>query len=534
MRRLLILVISLSLGCGLRAASTPADLAQATVIIYNRAAPDSAGLARFYAQARHIPNDHIVGLDCSTEEEISRKEYDETIAEPLRKIFVEHQWWTLRTDADNDPVVSASRINFVALIRGMPMKIRATVAYPGDRIENNQIGSQNQAAVDSELALLGLYSKQISGAANNPYFQSFRPIAELGSANLLLVCRLDAPTADIVRRMITDAVEIEKSGLWGRAYVDGADHTSGGLAEGDEWLEAVTKDLRQAGIPVTFDTSPALFPSGFPMNDCALYYGWYAGGISGPFQDPGFAFTRGAVAVHIHSFSASSLRSADAGWVAPLLARGATASLGNVYEPYLQLTAHLDIFNDRLLHGFTLAESAYMSTRVLSWMNIAVGDPLYRPFASWLQLDAKRDSRKKSDWRMYHEFAVKNRSREAADYLTLARAAASRADNGPMIEDLGMIEKGNGNYASAIGYFRQARSLYTKSDDNLRALLEQADASLLSGDKEGALALIRGTARLLREGPATALLRKIDQQINPPSPTLAPTPTPTPTPSQSP
>lgn len=528
MRRLLVFLMAVSVRTSLYAASTPADLAQATIVIYNRAAPESAGLARFYAQARHIPNDHIVGLDCSTEEEISRKEYDETIAEPLRRIFGERQWWTLRTDADKHPVVSTSRITFVALIRGMPMKIRATVDYPGDRVENNQVGGQNQAAVDSELSLLGLFSKQISGAANNPYFQSYRSIAELGVANILLVGRLDAPTAGIVKRMITDAVEIEKSGLWGRAYVDGADHTSGGLAEGDEWLHAVTKDLRQAGIPVTFDTSSELFPSGFPMNDCALYYGWYAGGISGPFQDPGFAFARGAVAVHIHSYSANTLRS-DAGWVAPLLAKGAAASLGNVYEPYLQLTAHLDIFNDRLLHGFTLAESAYMSTRVLSWMNIVVGDPLYRPFASWLQLDAKHDNRQKSDWLMYHEFAVKNRSGAPAEYLTLARAAASRADNGPMIEDLGMIEKENDNYSSAIGYFRQARSLYKNSDDNLRALLEQADATLLSGDKEGATALIRGAARLSREGPAAALLRKIDQQINPPpSPTLGPTPSPSP------
>src|SRR6185295_9208264 len=134
-------------------------------------------------------------------------------------------------------------------------------------------------------------------------------------------------------------------------------------------------------------------------------------------------------------------RDENANWAGPLLARGAAATIGNVYEPYLQLTAHLDIFNDRLLHGFTFAESANMATPVLSWMDVAVGDPLYRPFASWLQLDANRDSRKKNDWRMYHDFAVKNGSRPPADYITLARMAASRADNGPMIEDLGMIEK---------------------------------------------------------------------------------------------
>ena len=44
------------------------------------------------------------------------------------------------------------------------------------------------------------------------------------------------------------------------------------------------------------------------------------------------------------------------------------------------LTPHLDIFHDRLRAGFTFAESAYMSQRVLSWMTTFVGDPLYRPF----------------------------------------------------------------------------------------------------------------------------------------------------------
>jgi tetratricopeptide (TPR) repeat protein len=129
---------------------------------------------------------------------------------------------------------------------------------------------------------------------------------------------------------------------------------------------------------------------------------------------------------------------------------------------------------------------------------------------------------------MYHDFAVKNSRRTPAEYLTLARTAASRADNGPMIEDLGMIEKENGNYASAVSYFRQARSIYKKSDDSLRALLEQADASMRSGDKKSALALINGAAKLLPEGPAAALLRRIEQQINPPPPTPGLTPSPAP------
>ena len=511
-----LLIFSLGAPVALRAADPWNDLASATIVVFNRVAPDSAKLARFYAEQRNIPNDHLVGLDCSLEEEISRQEYDATIAEPLRKIFSERKWWTLRSNAEDHPVASTNSIHFVALIRGMPLKIRPATDYPGDQVGIVPAGGQNAASVDSELVMLGAFSRQISGPATNPYFQSYRPIVELNDPALMLVCRLDAPTPEIVRRMITDAIETEKSGLWGRAYVDGANNTAGGLADGDEWLQTVVKDLRRVGIPVVYDGEPATFPPGYPMNDCILYYGWYAGGVSGSFSDSDFAFARGAVAVHIHSFSANTLRDANANWVAPLLSKGAAASLGNVYEPFLQLTAHLDIFDDRLLHGFTFAESAYMATRGLSWMGIAVGDPLYRPYASWLQLEAKRDTRKKSDWRMYHEFAQKNAAQNPPDYLTLARQAASRAGNGPMIEDLGLLEKANGNFVSAISYFQQARSLYTKRDDILRVVLEQADALIKADKKKAALALVRSVTRVVPDAPASALLRKIEQQLNSP------------------
>ena len=522
MKRLLCALLLLSLGAGpVHAADNASDLAGATIVVYNRKAPDSIALAYFYAKARQIPDDHLVGLECSTEEEISREEYDDNIAEPLRKAFVGRHWWTLRNDP-SDPSVRSSRIHFVALMRGMPLKIRAIATYEGDHPATNPIGGENQASVDSELAVLGLFSRQISGAAKNPYFQSFRPIMELDELPLLLVCRLDAPTEAIVRRMITDAIETEKSGLWGRAYVDGAAHQGGGLGDGDLWLKAAVKDLRRAGIPVVYDMEPSVFPSGFPMNDCALYYGWYAGSVTGPFTDPDFSFPRGAVAVHIHSFSASTLRSAEANWVGPLLSRGAAASLGNVYEPYLQLTAHLDIFNDRLLHGFTFAESAYMATQVLSWSSVAVGDPLYRPYANWLQIDLKHERAKKSDWRMYHDFAVNNSGLEASEYLKKGRVAASRAENGLMMEDLGLMEKESGDFGSAVSYLQQARSLYSKSDDILRTVLEQADALIKDGKKSAALALIRSVTRLVPDAPAAGLLRKLEDRINPPPPKPVP------------
>jgi hypothetical protein len=207
-----------------------------------------------------------------------------------------------------------------------------------------------------------------------------------------------------------------------------------------------------------------------------------------------------------------------------LLTKGAAASLGNVYEPYLQFTSHLDMFNDRLLHGFTFAESAYMSTRAVSWMSVMVGDPLYRPFASWNQIDLKQEALKiASPWQMEREFTIKNSDKPTAEFRTLARQVASRARNCPMIEDLGTQEAQDGNFVSATSYFQQARSCYTKRDDILRVVLEEADTWIKQDKPKRALELVRSVLRIISDATASTLLKKVELQLAPP-----PTPSATP------
>lgn len=493
------------------------SLAPATIVVFNSTNPESVELAKFYADKRGIARDHLVALACSGDEEISREEYDLTIRDPLREVFAKREWWRLREPADAPATVSANTVRFVALIKGVPLKIKAAENYPGDKSADGPVASRNDASVDSEIAALARFSPEISGALKNPYFQSYRSIGEVKDPGLMLVCRLDAPSAAIVRRMITDSIEAEKNGLWGRAYVDGAHNSSGGLQVGDQWLAEMPEQLRKAGIPVVYDDQPEIFADGFPMDDCALYYGWYAANAAGPFADPAFHLTPGAVAVHIHSFSASTLRDPNAGWAGPLLAKGAAATIGNVYEPYLQLTAHLNVFNDRLLHGFTFAESAYMAAPVLSWAGVAIGDPLYRPYASWLQLDVKRDASEDSgDWRMYHEFAVANASKTPAEFRSLARQAAARAKNGPMMEDLALMDARDGDHASATSQFAQVRAVYSTRDDLVRITLEEAESWLKQGKPKRALELVRTVQRLTTDAPTVALLKKIEQQASAP------------------
>src|SRR5437660_5826314 len=260
------------------------------------------------------------------------------------------------------------------------------------------------------------------------------------------------------------------------------------------------------------------------MTDCALYYGWRTENPSGPFAQPDFRLLPGAVAVHIHSFSAMSLRDPNRFWVAPLLEHGAAATIGNVYEPYLQLTSHLNILNDRLLHGFTLAESGYASIVVLSWMSVMVGDPLYRPFAPWLQIEAGTNSAKSDSWSMYHGFAVQNFSSASSQYRALAREVATRARNCPMLEDLGLMETTDGNFASAINSFGQARACYSNRDDILRVPMEEADAwNKLKRPNRG-IDLLRTALRVAGNAPAAPLLRDLERSLRGASATPTPNP----------
>jgi tetratricopeptide (TPR) repeat protein len=116
------------------------------------------------------------------------------------------------------------------------------------------------------------------------------------------------------------------------------------------------------------------------MSHIALYMGWYEANASGPFAQANVEFMPGAFAYHLHSYNSPSLHTAEKHWAGPLLAKGATATIGYVEEPYLQGTINLPHFLTAWIRGFTYGEAAYVAQNVLSWQTTVVGDPLYRPF----------------------------------------------------------------------------------------------------------------------------------------------------------
>jgi hypothetical protein len=202
-----------------------------------------------------------------------------------------------------------------------------------------------------------------------------------------MVTRLDGPTAAIARGLVDKALQAERDGLWGRAYFDARGLTNTHYKLGDDWIRAAAQVVRRQGFETVLDEAPATFPAGFPMSQIGFYAGWYTTHVTGPWARADVEVMPGAVAYHLHSFSAQTLRSATTHWVGPFLAKGVTATLGCVAEPYLDHTPNVGVFFDRLVNGrFSFGEAAYAAIPSLSWQTTVVGDPLYRPFGKLPQV----------------------------------------------------------------------------------------------------------------------------------------------------
>ncbi|MEM6911371.1 MAG: TIGR03790 family protein [Verrucomicrobiota bacterium] len=360
---------------------------RSVVIVYNQNLAESRVLAEYYAEKRKIPHEQLVALDCSQGETISRREFRETIESPLRETFTREGWWRLADTGEQGIQATRNRIRLLVLMRGVPLRIkrevspelRETIAAAKAAGQTPPKEPLNEASVDSELALLGVFAAPAEGFVKNPFFEKDESFLKLPVAGMLLVGRLDGPSAKGVIRMIDEALAAEEGGLWGRAWLD----VGGPHKKGDVWIEEIAQRNRLEGMPVFLDRNRATYPKQFPMRDAALYYGWYTTHRNGPLLSPDWRFKPGAVAIHIHSFSGATVRQANKHWAGPILAKGAAATVGNVWEPYLEMTNYLHVFNDRLLKGYSLIEASAMSVPVLSWMNVTLGDPLYRPFAKW-------------------------------------------------------------------------------------------------------------------------------------------------------
>jgi uncharacterized protein (TIGR03790 family) len=384
------------------------------LVIANRNAAKSVGLAKYYMKKRAIPESNLLQLWVTDKERCSRDDYNRKIAKKVRKHLRE-----------ND---TERRIRCLLVMYGMPLKVapKEMNAAEKKQVQSlrkeqiklrkilNSIGDKDQersealqkdlqavkekittltkknerSSLDSELALVLNEDYSLDSWIPNPLFVGFKnKKMQIEPKNVLLVSRLDASSDTLVKKIINDSIAAEIQGLKGKAYFDARwprptekKPEKKGLGYGfyDRSIYAAADRVEHSGLmPVVVDDKQALFQPG-DGPDAALYCGWYS---LGRYVDA-FEWQPGAVGFHIASSECTTLKkSGSQVWCKRMLEEGAAATIGPTSEPYVQAFPVPEIFFAALLDGrLTLAECYGVSKLFWSWQMVLIGDPLYRPF----------------------------------------------------------------------------------------------------------------------------------------------------------
>ncbi len=402
-------VLLAALSAGWAAGLEPRELA----VVANKNVPASKEVAEHYLAKRGVPAENLILLDLPAGDDISHADYVAKLAEPLKaflrprkeqiKAILLVYGVPLRKGADVQtaaeaaeqktltPKLAAAREALAAAQKATPPDpaalARLRKAADGlQAAEWELTHAESQSAVDSELMVLWFPAYPSARFVVNPLHWQY-PAAKRDRAKLVLItARLDGPTPAVAKRLVDDAVAVEAAGgLKGKAYIDargiGFDPKKPGESgtgyEGyDESFREAAAVLKKAGLDVTLDDKPELFAAN-SCPDAALYAGWYA------LADyrPCCAFNQGAVAWHLASSEAVTLKAGTKFWCPNLLEAGAAVTLGPVGEPYtVGFPKPAEFFGFLATGEYTVGECYAKTVYLASWMGTLVGDPLYNPY----------------------------------------------------------------------------------------------------------------------------------------------------------
>ncbi len=470
--------------------------AERLIILANSSSKDSMALARYYAEMRSIPEGNIIALPLPEKETISIREYVDTLHNPLLEALLDRRLIIGAKSGIADAhgrkwlVAGLHDISYLVPVYGVPLRIsndaEAIAPNNGQIPENFRY---NRASVDSELALLAMPGRRSMTAYNpNPFFDNKEP-SSLILQTALRVSRIDGPDVRTVRSLIERTLEGERMGLQGRAYFD----LGGPHASGDEWFREASEMVVAAYFDTTIESTKRLLDERDRFDAPAIYMGWYYKDAYGNFKIANWSVPPGALALHLHSFSATSLRTTNRYWLGALLKMGFCATLGNVYEPYLQMTHHPHRLLEFLLEGGTWGEAAAYSIPGFSWMGVAIGDPLYRPFQKKLGAQLGAADVPYAVLREVNRIDLNGSATTATTYL---RGEFQRAPSLPLAFALASRYADSGEVDKAMEVLRvmQYITVYAKEDKVLVQKL--ADLMARLDHKEQALVIYE---RLLGE-----------------------------------
>jgi len=377
------------------------------LVVYNANWPDENGngvndsleVAQHFLARRGVPAQNLMGCACST---------------TTAYYYWQLPGWTAFWDEVRTPVVNKlaalgnANIDVILFCYGVPYQLELPAGNGGTHALDDAMKTPFTIGTRTAPQLLQYV---------NPYYENAPGIPpDLGHFNhsytssgqpIWLVSRLDGLDAQASKDLVEGALYGERHlspqpGFYsGIGYVDtrfkqytdlelqqgypfgynSYTRADAAMAMGKFFVQAsgyplawentaLDLEIGEAGATFHHDKPALLAPK-------ALFYGgWYN---YGRYLDV-WTWLPGSAAVDLNSNSLQGVRIPyQQAFLSQAFQRGLCCGTGCIAEPYLNGHPQPEKFLYFLLNGYPFAEAAMLSNPVLSWVNLAIGDPLYTP-----------------------------------------------------------------------------------------------------------------------------------------------------------
>lgn len=360
------------------------------LVVVNDESSESLEVAQCYVHARDIPRHHVLHLRFQPRQWkrlASFEEYETLLEKPVRAWLKAHP---------------KAHITTILLCRDVPLVAPLKLPADGKKPRDFHKGTAHL------LATMDVTSPVVRDAAQthvgnlgkwgfSPYYAKAvsidprRPIKP--GWPLYVVGTLNAFTVADVRKMVANAITAEtKSPRAGTVYLGKSrkGDPRGGYNPNFPRMQQVLQQAKFKCEIVEWSKDKRLLTDKHDV----LFYMFGQAGWDKTFPAAN-TYLPGAVVDNLTSvaLTPNSFNPKAGGQTSMchFLAAGASAVHGCVREPYTVAfdPRHTHIF--RYLDGYNVAESFYLSHRLMPWMNLVAGDPLMQPLAQRPTLTHTRD-----------------------------------------------------------------------------------------------------------------------------------------------
>jgi uncharacterized protein (TIGR03790 family) len=326
-------------------------------VIVNVNSSTSQTIGSYFAQHRGIPAANIIYVSAPVNEEITDAEF-----QSLRSQVESH------LQANN----IVNTLNYLVTTKGLPLKINRGDTYSM---------SSPSASIESELMLIlgsNAYLIGGSGRTYSPYYSKSGPFSR-ATYSMYLVTRLDGYTVQDVLDLIDRSGPGTRVSSSSRFVLDQDPAWNTTAPYLNDYLTQACTALQNRGRVVELNSDSVYVTS---RENVIGYVSW---GSNDHYQNeftrnaiPWNSWVPGALAETYVSTSGRSFEEPPAygqSLIADLIREGVSGAKGYVYEPYSSSMANSSVLFDRYVAGYNLAESYFMASRYISWMDVVVGDP---------------------------------------------------------------------------------------------------------------------------------------------------------------